>query len=273
MKFEINKDILLDKLNLASRFTSDKITASTTLQGIYIKGDKQTIHIYATNLNMYFHSKLNISHDESFEAVIEPRKIIEFINFLQAGKATVEMKDKQVTISQGKTKGNFPLFVLEEFPTPPIMEQPDELEAEFLTKKLPLVLFNASSDEARPVLTGINFVVSDEEFLMVSTDGFRLSLVKNQRKGSISSMIIPADFLSEVLKNVKDEKTVKFAYSEAEKIVSFQVRDDAFYSRLIEGDFPPYERVIPPETHTTITVEKEELMRNVKLICLAIYPY
>ncbi len=267
MKFEINKDTFLDKLNLASRFTSDKITASTTLQGIYLKGDKETIHIYATNLNMYYHAKLKVSHDEAFDAVLEPRKIIEFLQFLQAGNVTFEIKDKQVTISQGRTKGNFPLFILEEFPTPPVMgDEPQELEADFLTKKLPLVLFNASSDEARPVLTGINFIVSDEEFLMVSTDGFRLSLVKDQRKGSISSMIIPADFLSEVMRNMKDEKKVNFSYSETEKIVCFQVKDDSFYSRLIEGAFPPYERVIPPETHTTITVEKDELLRNVKLI-------
>jgi DNA polymerase-3 subunit beta len=186
---------------------------------------------------------------------------------LQPGTITFEVKEKQITITQNKTKGNFPLLAADEFPLPPeLTEEPQKLEADFLSKNLPLVLFTASADEARPVLTGINFVVSDEELLMVATDGFRLSLLKEKRKGDISSMIIPADFLEEIMRNVGSAKELLFSYSQREKIVRFKVGDNAFYSRLIEGEFPAYERVMPAEKKTTVVLDKADFLRNIKLI-------
>jgi DNA polymerase-3 subunit beta len=258
---------LLDKLNLASRFTSDKLATSVALQGIYLQGEKDALHLYSTNLNLYYHTSIKTNISESFKLVIEPRKIIEFLQFLRPGNVIVDIKDKQISISQDKTKGNFAAIASDDFPIPPTLtEAPEKLESSFLTKNLPLVLFTASSDDSRPVLTGINFVASDEELLLVATDGFRLSVVKEKRKGVIPSMIIPADFLQEVLRNIKEEKEVLFSFSAEEKIVCFQLHEDSFYSRLIEGEFPPYERVIPAETKTTVKLEKDEFLRNIKLI-------
>lgn len=158
-------------------------------------------------------------------------------------------------------------MVTEEFPMPPaIQEKEQRIESSFLTKHLPLVLFTASTDEARPVLTGVNFVSSDEELLIVATDGFRLSIIKEKSKGQIPSMIIPADFLQEILRSIKEVKEVGFAFSHEEKIVRFKIEDDEFYSRLIEGEFPPFERVIPTETKTKVSLDKAEFLRNIKLI-------
>lgn len=267
MKFDIGKDALLEKMSLASKFTSDKLTTSSALQGILLKGENNILHFYSTNLSMYFHTSLPIAVEETFSLVLEPRKIIEFLQFLPTGNVTIEIKDKQLIISQQKTKGNFPYLVSEDFPMPPeITEKEQTFDAQFFTKSLPLVMFSASNDDARPVLTGVNFAVSEEELLMVATDGFRLSLMKEKRKGNISSMIIPADFLSEVLRNVKDAKGVSFVYSPQEKIVLFKVNSDSFYSRLIEGDFPPFERVIPAEVKTTVKVDRADFVRNIKLI-------
>lgn len=267
MKVEINKDSLLEKINLASRFTSDKLATSVALQGIYLKGEKDLLHLYSTNLNVYYHTTIKTNVTEEFQLVVEPRKIIEFLQFLRPGNVEVEIKEKQIVITQDKTKGNFPVIASADFPLPPqLTEAPEKIESSFLTKNLPLILFTASSDDARPVLTGINFVASDEELIMVATDGFRLSLVKEKRRGVIPSMIIPAEFLQEILRNIKDEKEVLFSYSSEEKIVCFQLLEDSFYSRLIEGEFPPYERVIPAETKTTVTLEKDEFVRNIKLI-------
>jgi DNA polymerase-3 subunit beta len=129
-------------------------------------------------------------------------------------------------------------------------------------------LFTASSDETRPTLTGINFVNSEEELLMVATDGFRLSLIKEKTQGEIPSMIVPSDFLQEIMKNMKDIKKIGFAFSRNENIVKFTLGDDEYYTRLIEGDFPPFERVILTESKTKIKLDRAELIRNVKLISI-----
>jgi DNA polymerase-3 subunit beta len=269
MKINVQKDILLEKLNLVSRFTSNRLAASTALQGILIKTDDIHVHLYSTNLSTYFHTSFPYTEKEPIQIIVEPRKVIEFLNFLAPGEVTLELSEKQITIMQDKTKGTFPVMVADEFPMPPsISEQEQKLESKFFADNLPFLLFTASQDETRPVLTGINFVNAESELVMVSTDGFRLSLIKQKAMGEIPSMIIPSEFLDEILKSMKDVKEVGFSFSREEKAVKFTIGGDEYYSRLIEGDFPPFERVLLNDSKTKIKVDRAELLRNVKLISI-----
>lgn len=269
MKINLKRDQFLEKLQLASHFTSNKLSASQALQNMLLKSEGGKLHIYSTNLSTYFHTKITIKEDYSFQILIDPKKIIEFLTFVAPGAITLEIKEKQITIISEKSKGNFPVSVAPDFPLPPeITEKSHKLDASFLIKNLPFLLFTASRDESRPVLTGINFLNSDNELLMVATDGFRLSLVKEKNAPDIPSMIIPAEFLDEVVKHLKDEKEVSFAYSDKEKLVKFGVGDDEFYSRLIEGEFPPFEKVLLTDSATQVSLDKAEFLRNVKLISI-----
>ena len=266
MKIILDKEIFLEKISLASKFTSNKLTSSNALQGVMLKIEKKTIHFYASNLNSYFHTQLNYESEKELKVVVDPRKIVEFLNLLSSGKIEIDFKEKQIIIIFGKTKGSFPLIDFEDFPIAPIIEQNKEiLEKKLLEKQLPLVLFSASSDESRPVLTGVNFITDENDLLMVATDGFRLSFSKTKKTTNFPSLIIPANILEDVIHLAKEEKNISFAYSQKEKIIVFVLGDKEIYSRLIEGDFPPYERVIPVELKTKIIIEKDELLRNIKL--------
>lgn len=270
MKIELTKEILLETLSQASRFTSSKIATSPTLQGIYItskKTDKETIHVYASDLNSFFHTTLKANVEGEGEIIVEPKRIMEFVTLLNPGPINIETKDKLLVVSQGKKTGSFPRMVAEDFPTPPVVEEKEQMvKTSFLGKHLPLVLFSTSSDEARPVLTGVNFVTSENEMIMVSTDGFRLTLVKTKKEIDIPPLIIPGSFLEEVLSLVKGEKEVGFSYSPKERLIRFRTENTEFYSRLIDGEFPPYEKVLPVEKKTEVVVDTEEFMKNVKLI-------
>ncbi len=266
MKIKLNKGEFLDKLNQAIRFTSSKFSSSPVLQGVYIKSDKNKLHFYSSNLNSYFHTTLKAQSDKEEDFILEPKKLSEFLSFLPEGKIELETKEKQITIIAEKTKGKFPLMNVEEFPLPPkIVEKEQTMKTDFFVKNLPLVLFSASTDETRPALSGINFL-TNEELVVVATDGFRLSLFKTKKEKQLPSVIIPADFLKEIMHFIKEEKEIEFTYSEKEKIILFKVGESEFYSRLIEGDFPPFEKVIPQEKKTTVTADKEELLRDIKLV-------
>lgn len=266
MKIKLNREEFLTKLNLATRFTSSKLSSLSVLQGIYFKSEGGKLHLYSSNLNSFFHSTVSSQVENKGEFIIEPKKIIEFTSFLAEGKIDIEVTEKQLIIKSGKKKGSFPLIKTGDFPQPPKIEEKEQkLKTEFFIKNLPLVLFSASTDETRPALSGINFVTNDE-LTLVSTDGFRLSLLKTKSEGKMPSVIIPADFLREITHFFKDEKEIGFFYSAKEKIILFRAEETEFYSRLIEGDFPPFEKVIPQEKKTTITLEKEEFLRNIKLI-------
>lgn len=266
MKVTLEREEFLSKLSLASRFTSSKLSSLALLQGIYFKAEEGKIHLYSSNLNSFFHSALPAKIEKKGEFITEAKKLIEFISFLTEGKIELEASEKQLTVISGKKRGGFPLLKSGDFPLPPKLEGKDQkLSPDFFIKNLPLILFSASSDETRPALSGVNFV-TNEDLTLVSTDGFRLSLLKTEKEADIPSVIIPADFLKEVLHYVKEEKNLGFSYSEKEKLIKFKAGETEFYSRLIEGDFPPFEKVIPQERKTTVVLEKEEFLRNVKLI-------
>ncbi|MBI3366699.1 DNA polymerase III subunit beta, partial [Candidatus Roizmanbacteria bacterium] len=266
MKITLQKDIFLEKLSCSSRFTSSKLSSLTILQGVLIKGDKETIHFYSSNLSSYYHSTIKNEEKNQFEIVIEPKKLTEFISLLSPGKLELEIKEKQLIVTQSKTRGEFPIIVSKDFPLPPIIEEkPQIIKTAFFLKNLPLILFSTSSDESRPVLTGVNLVSQDEELLMVTTDGFRLSLLKLKKEVELPSMIIPSGFLSEALSFIKDEEEIEFRYSQKEKLILLKIGKNNLYSRLIEGEYPPFEKVIPVDKKTTVEIDKEELLRNIKV--------
>lgn len=266
MKITILKETFLEKLSLASKFTSNKLTSTSSLQGVYLKGEKKLLHFYSTNLNYFYHTTLKNEDISQFEIIIEPRKIIEFLSLLNPGKIEVEIKEKEIIITQNKTRGDFPLFTKNDFPFPPkITGEKQKIKTNFLKEIFPLLLFSTSTDETRPVLTGINFVSQGEEMQLVATDGFRLSLLTVKKEAPFPSSIIPSVFLGEILRMIKEEEELFFSYSQEEKMIVFYLSDNELYSRLIEGEYPPYEKVIPPEKKTTIIVEREELLRKIKL--------
>lgn len=221
--------------------------------------------IYTSNLGSYFHTHIKIENGKKNKTILEIKKLLEFLSLLPQGKIMLEFTAKQCIITSQKSRGVFPLLPSEDFPLPSQPQDKEQvLETAFFEKNLPLVLFAASKDEARPVLTGVNFLTGDN-LSMVSTDGFRLSYLKTKKNINIPSIIIPGQFLLEVIGAAKGEKTMKFSYSEKEKMVLFTVKDMEFYSRLIEGEFPSFEKVIPTEVKTSATTDVEELTRSIKM--------
>ena len=267
MKILLQKNEFLEKLELASRFTSSRLASSTSLQGVCLKGEDNIIHFYSTDLNYYYHSVLKIENNDKFKIIIEPKKIIEFLSLLPEIKIEMEIKEKAIVISQGKIKGQFPLFSDQEFPFPPEKTgEKQKIKTSFFRDSLPFLLFAASTDETRPVLTGINFVTNDDELQLVTTDGFRLSLLTLKKDLPFSSMIIPAGFLSNTQRFINKETEIEFSYLNSEKLLAFFIGDNDVYVRMIEGEYPPFEKVIPVEKKTTVIIDSDEFLRSVKLV-------
>ncbi len=267
MKILLLKNEFLEKLELSSHFTSSKLSSTTSLQGVCVIGDEKKIHFYSTDLNYFFHTTLKNEENNKFKIIIEPKKIIEFLSLLPELKIEVEIKEKAIVISQGKIKGQFPLFSDKDFPFPPKKEEErQKIKTSFFKENLPLLFFAVSSDETRPVLTGINFVTDEENLQLVATDGFRLSLLTLKKGLPFSSMIIPAGFLINAQRIISNETEIEFSYLKEEKLLVFFIGENDVYARMIEGEYPPFEKVIPTEKRTTVTIDAEEFLRSVKLV-------
>ncbi len=269
-KIKVNKKDFLEKLNNTIKFSSGRISTNTNLQGVMLKKEKNQLLFYSTNLSFYYLGKIKNSQEGEFKIFFEPRKIQEFISLLNQGEIELEIKEKSIIVVQGKNKGEFPLFQAEDFPDYPRQEEKEKqkIDINLFQTILPLIIFSSSQDDTRPVLTGINFVSKEEFNHIVSTDGFRLSLFITKKEISFPSVIIPAFFLNEVLRMIKDIKEVYFSYNKNEKILTFFIDDDELSTRIIDGDYPPYERVIPVDKKTTIIVNREDFIKAVKLVSI-----
>lgn len=267
MKFTILKDFLEEKLSFASRFTLSKISSVPLLQGALIKIKDNQFEIITTNLNEFFYTSGKLEANGEISIVVDLKKILEFLNFLPSGKIEIEIKENQLIIQNNKTRATFNTVAAADFPTIPQVEGKQQvLKKTFLEKHLPLVLFAAAGDEVRPILTGVNFKKEPDLLYMVATDGFRLSLITEKDKESFSkSIVISARVLNEVLRLLAGKETVGIVISNDEKIIKFSLGDMDIYTRAIEGDFPPFQRVIPESFKTRITIDKEEFLRNIKL--------
>lgn len=268
MEFKIDKDIFQKMLTIASRFTAGRISTSPILQGVYLVTHSSGIQLTSTNLNTFFITNIKTNKIPEFTAILDAKKILEFLTFLLPGDITVSVDEKKATVKKGKTRGNFPIITGDEFPLPPEMEDVDEIkiDANQFKQYMNLVLFSTSTDESRPVLTSVKLVPSDSDIVFVSTDGFRLSLIRTKQMKSLPASLIPGPFLKEVLRYVTDKGDVTFGYSKKENLIRLAFGDYVFYSRLIDGDFPPYDRVIPAESKTLITADKDDMIKNIKLI-------
>lgn len=268
VSFLVDKKIFLEKINLAARFTKTNTFSSLITQGIFFEIKNKHLNITSSNFSSFFTTTINLDKKEGKDAsfIIETKKLIDFVNYLPTAKINFLVEEKRVIIGNDEIKGTFQKMVTTDFPkSPKIEEEEKKIKISLWQKKLPLVLFSSSSDDSRPALTGVFFTTKDEEIVFVSTDGFRLSLSSFKKEIDLPSMIIPSSFLEEVLRVVKEDE-VGIGYSSEEKLFFVKTKEDIFLSRLIEGDFPPYEKVIPQEKKTSFSVLKEDFFQKIKSI-------
>ncbi len=124
-----------------------------------------------------------------------------------------------------------------------------EINVADIKEMIQQVVFAASTDDARPVLTGVLMDISGEAATMAAADGFRLSVRKGRLSGPVAKpihAIIPARALSELARITSDgDKSLKMVLPPGRGQVIFRLSDVELVSQLIEGNFPDYEQIIP----------------------------
>jgi DNA polymerase-3 subunit beta len=156
-----------------------------------------------------------------------------------------------------------------DFPLVPheLSESNIEIPSDDLTKILTSVLFSVSADETRPVLTGVLIIFNGSEVSFVATDGFRLSQKKTAIQGLKEErrLILPKNSLSEIVRLAGESEKVVVSFKKDENQVLLGVNNSVLATRIIEGEFPDFERIIPKDPTIKISVDKEDLLRSVKL--------
>ncbi|MBI3397569.1 DNA polymerase III subunit beta [Candidatus Woesebacteria bacterium] len=268
MKLQILQENFTKSLALATKFTSTKAQLPV-LNNVLLNAQKNKLLISSTNLENSVSITNPAKVDEDGKITVPAKIISDIVANLPKGSLDLETEKEHLKITSGKFSSMVSGMNPSDFPE--IKSVIDTKKAVTIPKEDLLdavnkVGFSTSIDETRPVLTGILFIFSKGELTLVSTDGFRLSRktisLKNVADGQ--KIILPKFVLSEITK-LGEGDTVFFDFNKEDNQAYFSVDDTILSSRVIEGEFPDYEKIIPKSSSINVSVDKQELQRSIKL--------
>lgn len=233
------------------------------------QGAPAALKIAATNLEIGVIRSINVEVFEEGSITVPAKTLIELISGLGQSKVTVATEGESLVLGSNKFKASINCIPATEFPAIPLSAKDGvELSKEIILSSSQ-ILFAAAVDEGRPVLTGILTDVSGGKVDFVATDGFRLAhrRVKLQGKEIQFKSLIPRRTFEEVLRIISETEVdkIELAASSDQNQVVFNLGKTLLSSRLIEGQFPSWEKIIPTGIITRVVVDREELLKAIKL--------
>jgi DNA polymerase-3 subunit beta len=236
------------------------------LSCILIETNEKGAFFLATDLNLGIRSHTPCVVKEAGKVAVPAKVFTEFVSSLGSGDVEITVKDQELTIKSAHSNAKIQCLAADDFPAFPEKEGEEVvLPTALFSPAVQLTAFASSSDETRPVLTSVLFSFG-EEMEIAATDGFRLATLSLPHSSKQGQLLVPAKALQEVLKIVTRKKTenVSFTVSEKLKQVFFTFEEVDILVRLMEGAFPPYQKIIPPDFQTQITFDGQEFGQLLK---------
>lgn len=268
MKLQIIQENFSKAVSIASRFASSKAQLPI-LSNILLSAKSSKLNISSTNLEISVSIETGAKIEEKGEVSVPARVIGELVTNLPKETITLESDKEQLKITSSGFSSKLLGMESSDFPKVPSLV--DEIKAlkipkEDLLSALSQVVFATSTDESRPVLTGVLFIWGKNELTLVATDGFRLSQKKIGVHGAKNQpqVILPRLVLSEVSR-LESGDEILFYEDQKEKQAIFKVGSVVLSSRLLEGEYPDFVKIIPKESTVNCLVDSEELLRAIKL--------
>ncbi|MDD5729953.1 MAG: DNA polymerase III subunit beta [Candidatus Omnitrophica bacterium] len=275
MKFKIEKEILLKGIDVIQNVISAKTTLPI-LSNILIESYQDKLRLTATDLNIGISCVIPVNMQEPGAITVPARRFGNIIRELPENQIQISTKKNNMVIIETDAC-EFKILGIssEEFPKLPDFKDKEviKLEQSGLKHILNLTSFAVSFDETRYILNGILFKITKNNLVLVGTDGKRLAIVDNKLKQSINKefhIIVPIKTIQELVRNLKDEGDVSLIIG-ANQIL-FDFGDVMIISRLIEGEFPDYQQVIPPVSENKIKIGREQFMLAIRRAALLSTP-
>lgn len=275
MKFDILRDRLLDGLNDVMKAVSSKTTIpiltgikiDVTGEGISLTGSDADITIQ-TFIPAEENGQQIINITQVGSIVLQARMFNEIIRKLPTNEVEIEVTNGFATIIRsGKSEFNLIGLDSTEYPQLPEVAADKQftIPADLLKSIIRETVFAVATSESRPVLTGVNWKVEDDELICVATDSHRLARRKVNLENlptDVTSVVIPGKSLTELSKILDDTNNpVQIVLTNQQ--VLFKTDDVLFFSRLLEGNYPDTSRLIPDDFKTTITINGKFLLQAI----------
>lgn len=280
MKVTILKNILKDGLLVVEKATA-KSSSLPILSNIRVVVEKNTLELSATDLEIGVRYRVLAQSDQIGGIVFQGRLLSQFLDLLSEAQVTLCTTQRGLQIKSKQGDNYLKTLSSEDFPIIPSL-QGDESSIEVETKALCLaveqVVGMTSQAQTRPTISGVYFSFEKEILKIVATDSFRLAektLSVSPQQSLITSFILPSKAAKELVSifGGRQGKTKVFI-SKSQVMFSHEGKGQPdqpkleLVSRLIEGDYPQYQEIIPKESRTKIIVGKADFLNHLKRAAL-----
>ena len=268
MKLTVSQAQLAHGLGLVSRAVSPRSTLPV-LGNILIATDEGRLRLSATNLELGITCWIGAQIEEEGSVTIPARIFGDLVGTLPGDKVSLALTTRTQTLNIRSGTSNFDIKGIEASEFPP-MPTPDlsagvELNVSDFKEMIQQVSFAASTDEARPVLQGVQLEINENQISLAATDGFRISVRSAELSTAVANpvkVIIPARSLSELARiAVNGNETVAMVVPQDRGQAIFHLKDAELVTQLIEGNFPDYRAIIPRSFKTRTVVSTAEFLK------------
>jgi DNA polymerase-3 subunit beta len=274
MRAVCNTDLFSKKLALVSRGVSARSTIQL-LGGILLEAEEGSMRLSATDMEVSIQTVAAAEVEEEGRVVIPARIFNDVVRSLPSGELALshDRSEGVVRLSARENEYRIRAYAAEDFPQLPKFDEAAafKMSGEALVETVEKVSRSYSRDETRPVLTGILISFEESRVRMVTTDSYRLSIKETELATTFDGAreaIIPARAMQEVSRIYasSDEERVEVLLSENQAL--FRIGDVLFGTRLIEGNFPEYKRLLPNAFEREIPVQREGLIDTLRRVNL-----
>ena len=275
MNFSCTKDKLLQGLQLIEHITG-RNSSLPVLQNVLIRAANHSLYIIGTDLEMGMQASVSAKTNKEGEVSVPLKTLLGFIRTLPEGLLECKEQNKHLSIRAGEfhaqIKGEDP----SQYPLLPkrAQEEPFSLSAKEFAQTISYAVPSIANTDSKPELTGVYIHVSEDGMVAAATDSFRLA----ERRTPLSiqtkqSFILPGRAAQEIVRIFQQDESgtplvcymganqVFFEYSPNERS---HIPALFVVSRLIEGQYPQYEAIIPKTWQTNVVADRETLLRHAR---------
>ena len=275
MQLTLSTASFLNELQTAARVASTR-SAVQALSGIQLHaGDDGHAELRATDMEVGLRLTMNATVERPGEVVLPARLLLDIVRSLPGPEVRLRVREPEGDVEVLSAAATFHLRTLrnDDFPHLPTAGAGTtiSLNATSFVDTVNRVARSASRDETRPVLTGVLVWAAEHELRMVATDSYRLSVTTTPLEAAVTAPLeanVPARALAEVVRLVAQAEVDTIAIERTENQIVFTVDGAVLSSRLIDGQFPNYQLLLPESSDHELRVDREELASIVRRVSL-----
>ncbi len=266
MKVKFSRPILLDAVGTAMYSVSSKNTISA-VECILINCEEDKVIISSYDLEKGMRIEIDAEIEETGSCLINAQSFYSIIKLMPAGIIELASSDTWRTkISSGNSEFELNGLNPSDFPTLPDIENENSftIKQGDMKNMIAQTLFAVAQNDARPTFNGAYFKMKGNHITTVGCDGFRLAIrekvceLQNANEDLDVSFIIPGRTLNEILKLLNEpEETVNIILNRKQVLFRFEEKNITFFSRLIEGEYIDYDRIIPKNSTIFVDVDTD----------------